>query len=173
MIPVSYPDIVETFKRAMFDILNLNFDGQVHRYGDINLAFPLARIEFHLQQNSRPMELTIAVLGDTVLNEEHEKCNLAEKHGYEIRAVVQRSVIIAAPYEGGEERGKAAQLVDITWARLHNLTTMGVALFSARNIHGPQLSTLPDEITRDINIIEASGTFTAQIRAKYTAYSLT
>lgn len=177
---VAYPNTSESFKRAIHEILSTNFDNTSHEYGDFNLHFPKVKIVFdiarehlHDESTAHLLPATIAILGNTTVTQDRQKCLVDGKHGYELRAQILRTILVIAPYEGGSDanRNKAQQLVDTIWSRLHNLTTMGLSLFTSRNIHQPVLSILSDDVIRDLNIIEASGLFEAELRVNYTAYN--
>lgn len=161
----TFPDIVRTFKTALHEILSAYFNGAVHEVADTNITFPQALLVYDTRPLDTPTGLTIAILGETTIDQREEKCLVGGKPGIEVRADVLRTVVIASPNDASNELHNRST-VDFAWGCLHALVTQH-SLFSARNIYVPLLSLLPSDVTPASNIVEATGQFTCQVRASF------
>lgn len=169
---VGFPDITESFKRAMHEVLSGFFDGNTHTINDIEIEFPQADIRFDVRLSERPVGLTIVLNGTGVTNQRDLKCSnpqASELHGNQLRAEIVRRVHIAIPKQGGTNNNNSLE-VDKAWDKLHAVFTQ-YSLFSSRNIFLPTLVPVPEELNEREDIAEVFGLFNCEIRASFARYN--
>jgi hypothetical protein len=174
MQSVTFPNVVDSFKAAIQEVLAAFFNGAVHELNDTLITFPQAKIAFDIRLHDKPVGLTITILGDTVLEQREWHCHNPKSqlhHGIEIRAAIARTVIIAVPIQGGTNTFNRKS-VDQAWGNLYALFAANPKDFADRNIFLPVLDLVPsDDFTRS-DIAEVSGTFTCELRMKYAKYNI-
>lgn len=176
MSTVQFPDITSSFKRSLHEVLAGYFDGATHEINDTIITFPTAKIVHDIRSLTKPLDLTIAIIGTGVQQQREVKClnpnslSQYKNHGIEIRADVIRNVIIVLPLTGGTNN-KSRLDVDNAWGKLYAAFVGGLADLADKGIFNPVLDLIPSDITTSEQLIEAHGLLRCEIRASYARYN--
>jgi hypothetical protein len=176
-MPVTFPDMVVSFKETFSGLLRSYFDGGSHEINDTPHTFPRPEIVFDVRHLDQPIGLTIAFIGDGTGNRREGHCNhpnppvgfSKRQHAYQIEDEIIRTLVIACP---AKDISLNRRLIDQTWGLLFAVLETKRSEFAEVGIFSPTIPLLPADDRPREDVYEAIGIFTCKVRAVFARYEL-
>lgn len=171
---IEYPNIAEAHVRATYELLTGFFDGNSHILGQKTIDFPKLEAD-DLVQDIRELDpqvspaIRLGILTASVVDAKELKCedpNATKAWGYEMRAIVQRDILVAAIIDRSNPQANYREAIK-TYDKVFTIFATQHALFAARKIFRVILDPLPTQIPND-NFAIVSGRMRCEVRVAYT-----
>lgn len=172
MQSVQFPNVSESFDRALQDVLSSFFTNAegVRLVGDVALNFPVVSLSFSAKQlYAASNDPCVVFTGDDEVNAREEKVNDPEgKHGfaYEHRANITRTVYVKQNYDKSNPQ-KTIRGARRIWDCLFAVFATQNPALAQRGIFLPHLESQAKQIPSDDYVV-LYGQLRCQVRAKYT-----
>lgn len=171
---VQFPDVAQTFDRALQEVLGSYLDGNSHTIGQVTLTFLNSEIDFGFKRfdNTAPSDIPeVIFLGSRSTKFSKEKCNDpkgVKPFAYEQRSQTERKVFIRVKL--GKDVNAAERVAKKLWGELVAIFNSQQRAFSLRGIHLPRLEPNPDTTisTEDLHAVIYFGYLYCNLRYTYT-----
>lgn len=157
-MPVSFPNVQESFQRSIDTILGFYFrGGNTRTVGGISIDFTDCDIVYDIRllklSSGKPL---IAILGTRTSPVISQKCHIAGQIAYQKRQTVHRTIYIKVDkFEGDESKGK--RLADRTWDQLTAVMDTQGKAFADHGIYNVEFSSVPaDQSNEDSALLRGS-----------------
>lgn len=174
MEAVAFPSLTESFKKAIYEVLSPLFDGGAHQLGNKTITFPQVKIVFDPHFIPDAEQVTMAIVGSTVLNQEEQHCTNPDsptKPGVAVYADIARTVFIGVN-NSGPSANYNRLVLDRAWDCLYVALTAQWPEFAQRGILRPTVPVQPVDAVVNAGVIQVSGILHAQLRASYSKFNL-
>lgn len=173
MTTVSFPEVIPTFKNAIYEILSSYFDGQEHDLGGEEIDFPSAEVVFDFRKLVKPVGLTISLVllnstGSRRLKCHNPKQDVNGKHGAIMFSNLSGNLFVSMP---SNDYKKAMYEVDRTWSLLNAIIECDTPAFTSRNICIPMVSQFPQTLSETHDIAVVMGSFNARVEYEYSRFN--
>jgi len=171
---VSFPQIAPSFKAALVEILAPLFDGNVHRLGDTDIGFPVAKFSFDPHGMKELKGLVIGLVGTNVVDQKkHHVPNPANRllPGVEVWADLITTVYVNSHITSGD-RAQNRKTADEAWACLYAAIACSQVDLANRNIYDSEFPVIGEDTpVEDPTRVELIGIMRCQVTAKHLTYN--
>jgi hypothetical protein len=170
---VTYPNITESTKEALSEVLLNYFDGAEHHVSGLDIIFPEIALTFNQQYRRNLVKPTVAIIGTMNLKQtEHKYTNPLNSRlpGVMLYADVVRTMVAVVP-TAGKQHGQANQEADQLWDCLYAAFVGKKVDLASRGICNVVPPVFPLERVDDTTLVERIGLLRFQVQVAYSRFN--